>query len=391
MAQTALPRAKLSRIIRPATIVVAPDSLKGSLSAAHAAAAIERGIRQAIPSAIVRQCPMADGGEGTLDALLSTRGRRFTVPARGASGELKQVPVGDLDGIGIVEIAEIVGITDNAGVATPVGQRSTLGVGDAMRALLDRGYSEIRVALGGSSTNDAGAGLLAGLGARLMDRDGLELPPAPDNLGRIARIDLSQLDSRLLRCRLLAMSDVQNPLLGLLGATFVFGPQKGVAPEQRENFDANLAQFARCLEQALHLAASDLPGSGAAGGLGFALRMLGGELRSGAHMVADLLGLDALLAGAAWAITGEGRSDQQTLHGKAPFVVSQRASAHGVPVTLLSGAVDPKALAQLDEHFAGCFSLVPGPMPLQAAIAKAPTLLTNAAEQIARIWALGRL
>jgi glycerate kinase len=381
----------LSRMSGFPTIVVAPNSFKGSLSAFQAAAAMERGILRAIPSANIHKCSMADGGEGTLDALLSSHGHRDLIPVRGADGAEKIAAVGEFDdGIAVIEVAQIVGITDPIGMATPVAKRTTLGVGDAIKALLDRGYRQIRIALGGSSTNDGGAGMLVALGARLLDRHGLPLAPTPEYLNHVATIDVTDLDQRLADCKLLAMADVQNCLTGAEGATFIFGPQKGVSPAQLESFDAGIARFAACLETALAREASLTPGSGAAGGLGFAVRMLGGELRSGAGMIADLLGLDSLLSKADWVLTGEGRSDSQTLRGKAPHIVSERARQQGISVTLLSGAVDGQALSILNEHFAGCFSLVSRPMDLDTALQEAETLLANEAEQLARVWALSQ-
>ena len=346
------------------------------------------GILRAIPSAIVRKCPMADGGEGTLDALLSTRGTRYIIEVRDAGGNQRNAFIGELEGSGIIEVAEIVGITDSIGMSAPVSVRTTLGVGDTILALLERGCRKITLALGGSSTNDAGAGMLVALGMRLLDREGKDVAPSPDQLDRVAAVDMSGLDERLNRCEFVGMSDVQNPLLGSTGATFVFGPQKGVSPLQLERFDRNIAHFSKLLEEAVSCRAAMLPGSGAAGGLGFAIRMLGGELCSGAGMVSDLLGLDALLVDAAWALTGEGRSDRQTMQGKAPIVVAERARRLGVPTTLLSGAVDVEALAAEEQLFSGCFSLVPGPMSMEQAIQDAESLLANKAEQLARLWDL---
>lgn len=184
----------------------------------------------------------------------------------------------------------------------------------------------------------------------------------------------------------MAMSDVDNPLCGDEGATAVFGPQKGVAPDQVALLDEALRHFADVLEQALGRHAASQPGAGAAGGLGYALLMLGAQFRSGAETVADHIGLDEALAGADWLITGEGRSDAQTLHGKAPFIASQRARRAGVPTTLLSGGIDRTSLEKLQGSFAGCFSITFGPMSLQEAIAQAPGLLKDSGEQLARLW-----
>ncbi|CAB3750569.1 glycerate kinase [Paraburkholderia humisilvae] len=367
-------------------VVIAPDSFKGSLGAEEVAQAIAAGIRRARADAIVRICPMADGGEGTLDAMLSRGGERRTLTVRGAAGPSREAATGLIgDGGAILETAEVVGITDPVGMGVAVEERSTRGMGEAIRALLDEGVRRFYVALGGSSTNDGGAGLLVGLGLKIFDAQGRELEPTPEQLARAARVDVSQLDKRVVDASFIGMSDVDNPLAGEHGATAVFGPQKGVKPDQIIAIDAALARFADLLEPALARTARDLPGAGAAGGLGFALHMLGAQFEPGAEVVARQIGLDEALQGADWLITGEGRSDVQTLHGKAPFIACRHARAAGVPATLLSGAVDPAALPRLTEHFSGCFSPAPGPITLETAIRDAARLLANEAEQLTRL------
>jgi glycerate 2-kinase len=367
-------------------VVIAPDSFKGSLGAEQVAQAIASGVARARPDVIVRICPMADGGEGTLDAMLTGGGERRVLSVRGAAGPVREAATGLTgDGSAIVETAEIVGITDPVGMGVPVEARSSRGMGEAIRALLDLGVRRFFVALGGSSTNDGGAGLLAGLGMKLFDAQGEELEPTPEQLARLARIDVSQLDARLADTTFVGMSDVDNPLTGEHGATAIFGPQKGVKPEQITSVDAALARFADLLEPALQRTARNLPGAGAAGGLGFALHMLGAQFEPGAETVARQIGLDVALEGADWLITGEGRSDVQTLHGKAPFIACAHARALGVPATLLSGAVDSSALPRLAEHFSGCFSPAPGPITLEVAIRDAAQLLANEAEQLTRL------
>jgi len=375
-----------SRLPTVPVVVIAPDSFKGSLSGQEVADAIASGVRRARPDAEIRICPMADGGEGTLDAMLAAGGERRVINFRGAAGHRRDAITGLLDdGSAIVETAEIVGITDDVGMSVRVTERCTLGMGDAIRHLLDSGVRKFYVALGGSSTNDAGAGLLVGLGLKLFDADGNPLEPVPARLADIARIDASGLDPRLRQTEFIAMSDVDNPLNGDHGATAIFGPQKGVASEQITEVDNALAHFARLLETALGRSARDEPGAGAAGGLGFALRMLGGRFNPGAEVVAQKVGLDAALEGANWLITGEGRSDVQTLHGKAPFIACQHARLRGVPATLLSGAIDANALPQLSAHFSGCFSPAPGPITLEVAIRDAARLLANEAEQLTHL------
>jgi glycerate 2-kinase len=285
----------------------------------------------------------------------------------------------------VLETAQVVGITDPAGMGASVGMRTTRGMGEIIRALLDQGVRRFMIGLGGSSTNDGGAGMLMALGVSLRDAAGREIAPGPEGLATLTHVDASTLDPRLASCAITIMSDVNNPLTGERGATAIFGPQKGVTTAQIRRFDDAIARFAERAETALGRRAATAPGAGAAGGLGFALQLIGGSFQSGAEVVADLIGLDAALAGADWAITGEGRSDAQTLLRKAPFVVAERARAQAVPVTLISGAVEPDALPELGKHFAGCFGLPNGPLSLDECIADVSKLLADRAEQIARV------
>ncbi|MEO8305775.1 MAG: glycerate kinase [Betaproteobacteria bacterium] len=378
-------------LARPPIVVIAPDSFKGSLHAAAVCASIARGLARVVEGIEVRSCPMADGGEGTLDAVLSRGGERRDLHVSGAAGGQRAAAYGIVDAAAgrtaVIEIAEIVGITDPDGTAVPVTRRATQGVGEMIRALLDTGIRRFMIGLGGSSTNDGGAGMLAALGLGLNDAAGRDVEPTPAGLASLARVDARGLDPRLVQSSITIMSDVNNPLCGARGATAIFGPQKGVPANDIGSIDAVLERYAALAERAVPRRAANDPGAGAAGGLGFALQLVGGAFRSGAEVVADLIGLDAAMKGADWAFTGEGRTDAQTLLRKAPFVVAERARAAGVPITLLSGAVDAAALPELGRVFAGCFSLTPGPMTLAECIANADALLADRAEQIARVAA----
>jgi len=370
-------------------IVVAPDSFKGSASAPEAAAALARGIRRVLPDADVRLCPMADGGEGTLDAVLSRGGSRRTARVTGASGTPTDADFGVLaDGAtAVIETAQVVGLTDAAGAHRDVESRTTRGMGELLRKLLDAGVRQFMIGLGGSSTNDGGAGLLAALGLELLDANGVSVDASPQGLQRLAQVRAERLDPRLASARITVMSDVTNPLLGEGGATAIFGPQKGVRSDRIADVDAQIGHFAALAEQAMGREASKLAGAGAAGGLGFALQLLGGSMRSGAEVVADLIDLDTALRDAAWLITGEGRTDAQTLLGKTPLVVATRARRHSVPATLISGGIERAALQQLGPHFAGCFALPFGPASLEQCMAEAPSLLADCAEQATRLFA----
>jgi glycerate kinase len=377
-------------VSRPPIVVIAPDSFKGSLSASAVCAAIARGLARVRADVEIRACPMADGGEGTLDAVLSRGGERCHQQVTGAAGRSRTAAYGIVethDGpTAVIEAAEIVGITDADGMSVPVSARDTRGIGEMIRTLLDAGVRRFMIGLGGSSTNDGGAGMLAALGLELVDDSGHNVAPTPAGLAALAAVDAQRLDSRLGEASITIMSDVNNPLCGETGATAIFGPQKGVRREDVAPIDATIARYAALVARTLGRNAATHPGAGAAGGLGFALQLVGGTFRSGAEVVADLIGLDAALKGADWAFTGEGRTDAQTLLRKGPYVVAERARAAGVPITLLSGAIDASALQALSRVFTGCFALPAGPMTLAECIANADALLADRTEQIARVW-----
>ncbi|WP_434668368.1 glycerate kinase [Paraburkholderia sp. A3BS-1L] len=375
----------MSEALQTPIIVIAPDSFKGSLYATSVAEAVATGIFRALPQAAVRVCPMADGGEGTLDAMPRAVGARKNVFVRGANGRDKPVDIGIMvSGDAIIETAHIVGITDPVTMSLAVEDRNTYGVGQLIRACLDLGVRRIFVALGGTSTNDGGAGMLAALGARIVDAQGHELTPVLGALSKTAHVDISGLDERLRDTTIIGLSDVEYPLTGEYGATSEFGPQKSVDSRVAEH-DRTLTCFADAIEAAFGYSKRNEWGAGAAGGLGFALLMIGARLESGAEAVARETGLVKPLDGADWLITGEGRSDRQTLSGKAPFVCCKYAQRFGVPTTLLSGSIDLDALPELSVHFSGCVSPAHGPMTLEDAVRGASGLLTHAAEQLARL------
>ncbi len=375
-------------------IVLAPDSFKGSLSASEAAQALAQGLLAVWPQAEVLQRPLADGGEGTLDAVLARGGSCHSATVTGAAGAPREALWASVPWQGpsaaLLEAAQVVPITDATALRTPVTERSTLGLGQLARCALDAGHRHLLFALGGTSTNDGGAGLLSALGLQLVDAQGRTLAPTPEGLAQLHSVDASGLDARLAECQITVLSDVNNPLCGEHGATAIFGPQKGVQAAEVNLLDRHLERFAQGCETALGRSVQSLPGSGAAGGLGFALQLLGARLRSGAEVVADLVDLDAALADADWLITGEGRSDAQTLLGKTPWVAAQRAARLGVPATLVSGSIDRAALPQLEQHFAGCFALPFGPLSLAEAIAQARPLLQDTARQLAQFLAASR-
>ncbi|NDV12915.1 glycerate kinase [Crenobacter caeni] len=355
--------------------VIAPDSFKGALSAEAAAAAMAAGVRRADPDAELCVRPMADGGEGTLAAVHAAVGGHWrTHRVHGAGGEpLDAAYLALPDGGALIEVARVVGL--GMSEAPPMA-RTSFGVGELILRAVADGACRVAVALGGSSTSDGGAGVLAALGARFVDAEGRLLSAAPHDLLRLARVELAALAR--LPVPLALWSDVDNPLLGEHGACAVFGAQKGLTAAERGALDVALGRLSL-------LAGGDVqaPGAGAAGGIGWALGLLGARRAGGASAVASAIGLAAAIAGAGHVLTGEGASDAQTLRGKAPFCVARYARTAGVPVTLLSGRVEMSA--ELAAAFDGCFSACHGPVSLEDAIGQAAETLEFAAEQVARL------
>lgn len=367
-------------------IIIAPDSFKGCLSAADVADAIARGIRQRLPDAAITTFPLADGGEGTLACVAHARTavERWNTVA-GADDQAIRAPWLLLDdATAVLETAQVAGLPAACipGFAPPEA-RSSRGLGEQISRALDAGARRIIIGLGGSSTNDGGAGLLAALGARLTDAGGADIPPTPRGLESLARVDLDTLDPRLRTCELIGLSDVDNPLTGARGATAVYGPQKGIAAADVEALDSILARFAAACERVLGQDFSHETGAGAAGGLGFALLCLGGRLAPGAGFLTDLTGLPDAIPGASLVITGEGRSDTQTLQGQLPAAVARHARAAGVPVVLLAGALDADARESLHTCFDACFSIAAGPAGLDEMCANSDRLLSFAGAEIA--------
>ncbi len=366
-------------------ILIAPDSFKGTLSALAAARAIETGIQRVLPDAITHCLPLADGGEGTLDVLLfAAQGERKTAQVTDANGYLIEADYGLLTEaqgtIAALEAAQVVGLSQ---ARIDVARRTTRGVGELLRLCLDQGVRRFLIGVGGSSTNDGGAGLLAALGVRLLDAAGNAIEPSPHGLAALDRIDFVALDVRLAECDITVLTDVANPLCGLTGATAVFGPQKGVQAVQVAAFDTAIAQLARLCDAWAGSAVSQQAGAGAAGGLGYALMLLGAKRRSGAEVVCEYMQLDARLANADWLITGEGKSDAQTLHGKLPLVVANHALAARVPAILLSGAIEAESRALLEQKFVGCFSVVSEGVTLDEALRNPARCLTERSESVA--------
>ncbi|WP_210639272.1 glycerate kinase [Pseudomonas sp. Tri1] len=371
-------------------IIIAPDSFKDSLSAQGVADAIAQGLAQVWPDAQLIKCPMADGGEGTVESVLAAcNGEWRRTRVRGPLGVAVEARWGWLPDsrTAIIEMAEASGLQ-----LVPPGQRdacssSTYGTGELIRAALDEGAGRVILAIGGSATNDAGGGAMQALGVVLLDAHGQPLPPGGLALANLARIDLSGLDPRLAQVSFEIAADVDNPLCGPHGASAVFGPQKGASAQQVQALDRALGHFAEHCAQALGKDVRDEPGSGAAGGLGFTAKaFLGAQFRTGVEVVAQLTGLAAAIDGADLVITGEGRFDAQTLRGKTPFGVARIARQRGVPVLVIAGTLGDGYQALYEHGIDAAFALASGPMTLQEACADASRLLSERAQDIARLW-----
>ncbi len=372
-------------------IAIAPDSFKECLTADEVAGAIEEGVRRALPDCVTVCVPMADGGEGTVDALIAaTNGRIVELTGTGPMGTPVATRYGLLgDGeSAVIEMAAVSGLPLVRTEERDPRIATTYGTGELLCDALNRGASRIIIGLGGSATNDGGAGAAQALGVSLRDAAGRELPWGGAALARLATIDLSRRHPRLNQCVLEAACDVDNPLCGPTGASRVYGPQKGAGPTVVEELDAALRHFGDVIEEQLGVPVLDVPGAGAAGGLGAGLvAFAGGVLRPGVDIVADACKLTSRIAGAELVITGEGRIDAQTPHGKTPAGVAKAARQLGIPVVAIAGSLGPGYDAVHDCGIREVISIQSGTMSLAEAMARAPELLAAAAERVARAWA----
>jgi glycerate kinase len=379
-----------ARVFAPTRIVVAPDSFKGSATASQAAAAIARGVRSVLPDAPVVEHPIADGGEGTVDAVVRAGLRRVETTVTGPLGDPVRASYALGGQGGVVELATAAGL----GCLPPPGPTShtarvatTRGVGELVRHALDGGVRRVTVAIGGSATTDGGAGLLAGLGARVTSADERDLPPGGAALLDVASLDLGRLDPRLRETDVVVACDVDNPLLGPHGAATVYGPQKGASPEDVELLDRALGRWADVVSESTGTDLCDLPGAGAAGGVGFSLAaVLGAELRPGAPILLDATGFHRHLAPGALVVVGEGSFDEQSLRGKGPVATARIARAAGARAVVVAGraAVSPaQAAAAGIEAVWALTDLEPDPA---RCMAEAPPLLEEVGRRLALWW-----
>jgi len=374
-------------------IVLAPDSFKGSVSALGVAEAMERGIHAVFPDADVLKVPIADGGEGTVEALVAaTGGRLMHTDVRGPLGDPVRAHWG-ISGDGataFIEMASASGLPLVPKEGRDPRRTSTFGTGELMKAALDAGLRKLVIGIGGSATNDGGTGMARALGVRFLDAEGCDLPEGGAALARLARVDLSGQDPRLAESALLVACDVDNPLCGPRGASAVYGPQKGATPDMVTELDAALGVFARLAAQATGRDVALSPGAGAAGGLGAGLLFFTPAcLRPGVSIVLETTGFEALVQGADLVITGEGRTDFQTAMGKAPVGVAAVAKRHGVPVICLSGGLGDGAEEVLAHGIDALASSVPQPMALEACMGQGAALVETATARICRLLKVG--
>lgn len=375
-------------------IVIAPDAFKESLSAMAVADAIEAGFKQVLPNATYVKLPMADGGEGTVQSLVdATGGRILPVEVTAPLGNKVQGFVGLLgDGErAVIEMAAASGLHLVAPERRNPLLTSSVGTGELILAALEMGVTHLILGIGGSATNDGGAGMIQALGGKLCKADGSAIALGGGGLSELATIDLSGLDPRLSDLVIEVACDVNNPLFGPKGASAVFGPQKGATPEMVAQLDANLVRYADCIEQALGKRVKDIPGAGAAGGMGAALvGLLGAELKPGIQIVIDALKLAEEVADADLVITGEGCIDSQTIHGKTPIGVARCAKQFGKPVIAIAGCLADDCGVVHEHGLDAVFAVVNRAMSLPEALASASTNIELTARNVAALYCLPR-
>ncbi|RKW70487.1 glycerate kinase [Galactobacter caseinivorans] len=369
-------------------IVLAPDKFKGSLTAAQVASRLEAGLAEVIPAVDVVRVPMADGGEGTVEAALAAGFCPRSVVVTGPTGAPVEAIFALRGEHAVVEMAAASGLDVLPGGVKDALGATSRGTGELLAAALDAGARTIILGVGGSASTDGGAGLLEGLGARVLDAAGEPLPAGGGALARAARLDLSALDPRLKGTTLVLAADVDNPLTGARGAPAVFAPQKGASPEQVTQLDAALGTWARVVGQALGqeaAAAAQLPGAGAAGGVGYAaLAVLGASRRPGVEVVAELVGLSEIIESADAVITGEGSLDEQSLGGKTPTGVAQAARRAGKPVWAVCGRTTLEEAQWRAAGFAGVLALSEFEPDPRASMARAGELVQRAGQELGR-------
>ena len=370
-------------------IAVAPDSFKGSMTALEAAESIERGLRRELVNLSVRKIPTADGGDGTAQAIVdATKGRFVRAKTHDPLGRPIQARFGVTGNgrLAVIEMAVASGLVLLKPSERNPMHTTTRGTGDLLKAALRTGVRKILVGIGGSATNDGGMGMARALGVRFLEKNGREIPEGGGTLGKLARIDMTGRDPALDSVKVEVACDVDNPLTGPHGATRVYARQKGATPDMIRVLESDLTHLAHVVRKDLGVDVDRVAGAGAAGGLGAGLlAFLGAELRPGIDVVAETIRLPRRLAGCDLVITGEGRTDRQTVFGKAPMGVVREARNLGIPVIIISGSTGPGVERLLDHGVAAYFSALREPMGDEEICRRGPELLADCAAQVARV------
>ena len=374
-------------------IVVAPQAFKGSLSATEVGNSMIKGIENVIENSTNLLVPVADGGDGTLETLVeSSQGKINSIKVTGPLGEQQNSAWGALgrNKTAIIEMARSSGLA-----LVPTNKlnpliSTTYGLGEVILDALDQGYRDFIIGIGGSATNDAGAGMAQALGVKLLDSNGNELSFGGESLSKLNSIDVGGIDTRIKESNFAIACDVNNPLTGPEGASAIYGPQKGATPEMVNTLDQALTNFAKIVEKDLGIKINNVEGSGAAGGLGGGLiAFLNGKLRKGVNIVLDFVDIDKALINTNLVITGEGQLDFQTIYNKAPIGVAKRAKHLGIPVIAISGSLGENFSVVHEHGIDAASSIVSKPMTLAEASKNAPELISAATEQALRYMKIG--
>ena len=374
-------------------IVVAPNSFKGSSTAVEVSEAIEQGIREVFPEAEVIKIPMADGGDGTVECLVNaTGGEILKEKVIGPLGDKVLAHYGILGDkrTAVIEMAAASGLT-----LVPENKRNplittTYGTGQLIKAVLNQGCRKMIIGIGGSATNDGGAGMVQALGVKLLDQEGKEVGFGGGELKKIVKIDISCMDNRLSDTKVLVASDVNNPLCGPQGASKIYGPQKGATPEVIEELDKSLSYFAELIKRDLNKEVKDIPGAGAAGGLGAGLMaFLNAELRPGIEIIIEIVKIEQIIRESDLLITGEGRIDAQSVFGKVPFGLGKMAKKYNVPVIAIVGEIG-EGFSQIYEYgINSIMSIISKAISIDEAMQMSKSLLKDATERMMRIIKIG--
>ncbi len=375
-------------------ILIAPDSFKDSLSATEVCRFIESGIRKALINPNITCVPLADGGEGFVQSIIDATNGRL-IKAKAHDPLMREIDaeyglLGDNE-TAIIEMSKVSGLELLSSKEKDPWTTTTYGTGELIRDALNRGCKKLIIGIGGSATNDGGAGMIEALGGKLLTTNGEQIDKGGGSLQKLATIDLANLDKRLSECQVIVACDVTNPLLGKNGASLVFARQKGANSRMINLLEENLSHYANIIQKEIGKDISDIPGAGAAGGLGAGLlAFLNAELKPGFDIIRNTLNLDEYIKQADLIFTGEGKVDFQTQFGKTPFGVAQVAKKYNKPVICLAGSIGEGAEILYKKGITSIFSIVDKPMSLDEAIANATLLLEETAERVMRLYLINK-